>query len=434
MTKPIILCVDDERIILEGLKEQLSRVFHKEYSVEIAENSQIALELLEELSQEGAEVPVVISDYIMPGMKGDELLKLIYQKNPQIRKVMLTGQADADAVGRAVNIANLYRYLSKPWEPNDLILTIQEALRSYYQDKTLAAQNIALEEVNEKLEQKIILFNKFVPNQFLEIVNVNLEKKAEEMTAGEGYVQLSSNVERELTIMFSDIRSFTAICESYTSTESFEFINAYFSVMGPIITNHQGFIDKFIGDAIMAIFINPDDAVNAAIDMQKALIGFNQDRISKGFQAIEMGISLNTGKIILGTIGDGNRLQTTVIGDSVNLSARAEKLNKEFGTGIIITGNTYHKLANLANYHFRYLDSLRVRGKQELVDFYEVLDAQSEEVRNKKLAINQEYQQAVAQLLKGNTEAAKAGFESCLLKLPEDKPSLRHLNKLKEVV
>ncbi len=434
MNKPIILCVDDERIILEGLKEQLSRVFHKEYSIEIAENSQIALELLEELSQEGAEVPVVISDYIMPGMKGDELLKLIYQKNPQIRKVMLTGQADADAVGRAVNIANLYRYLSKPWEPNDLILTIQEALRSYYQDKTLAAQNIALEEVNEKLKQKILLFNKFVPNQFLDIVHVNLEKKAEEMTAGEGYVQLSSNVERELTIMFSDIRSFTAICEGYTSTESFEFINAYFSVMGPIITKHLGFIDKFIGDAIMAIFINPDNAVKAAIDMQKALIGFNQDRVNKGYQAIEMGISLNTGNIILGTIGDGNRLQTTVIGDSVNLSARAEKLNKEFGTGIIITGNTYHKLTNLAEYHFRYLDSLRVRGKQELVDFYEVLDAQSEEMRNKKLAINQEYQQAVAQLLNGNIEAAKAGFESCLQKLPEDKPTIRNLNKLKEMV
>ena len=92
-------------------------------------------------------------------MKGDELLKLIYQKNPQIRKVVLTGQADADAVGRAVNIANLYRYLSKPWEPNDLILTIQEALRSYYQDKTLAAQNIALEKVNEKLKQKILLYS-----------------------------------------------------------------------------------------------------------------------------------------------------------------------------------------------------------------------------------------------------------------------------------
>lgn len=182
--RPTIICVDDEQTILDALKEQLNRFFKREYSIECAENGEKALEMFKELSEDNYEVPVIISDHIMPGMKGDELLKQIYQINPRIKKILLTGQADADAVGRAVNYASLYRYISKPWEQNDLTLTIQEALRSYYLDKTLEEQNEKLKVINEnlthlnlKLEQKIVLFNKFVPNQFLKILKIDLEKK-----------------------------------------------------------------------------------------------------------------------------------------------------------------------------------------------------------------------------------------------------------------
>ncbi len=145
MPEKVILCVDDEEIILEVLKEQLKRRLGNEYLIEVAQGGEEALALVEELSAEGFEIQMIIADQIMPGMKGDELLTAVHQKYPDTLKVFLTGRADAQAVGNAVNQADLYRYLAKPWDEEDLYLTIEEGLRSYEQDKQLAAQNEALQ-------------------------------------------------------------------------------------------------------------------------------------------------------------------------------------------------------------------------------------------------------------------------------------------------
>lgn len=138
MSQLAILCIDDENIVLESLKEQLKRPFGKNYYIEVAQSSEDALDILEELQQEEVEVALVISDQIMPGMKGDELLIKVHSRFPQILKVLLTGQASAEAVGNAVNHANLYRYIAKPWDEADLILTVTEALRRYRQEQQLA--------------------------------------------------------------------------------------------------------------------------------------------------------------------------------------------------------------------------------------------------------------------------------------------------------
>jgi len=153
MEKAVILCVDDEKIILTSLKEQLRRNFHAEYFIETVESGEEALEVVEELLEDTVALPVVISDHIMPGMKGDELLKRIHLRAPGTLKILLTGQANADAVGNAVNNANLYRYISKPWEETDLILTVSKALRSYFQDKKLEDQNKELERLNLELQE-----------------------------------------------------------------------------------------------------------------------------------------------------------------------------------------------------------------------------------------------------------------------------------------
>ncbi len=119
MNKPVILCVDDEKMILVSLKEQLKRYFGDECSIETVESGEEALEVLEELSAEQTELPIVIADQIMPGMKGDDLLIHIHQLLPRTLKILLTGQANADAVGNVVNYAQLYRYIAKPWEEAD---------------------------------------------------------------------------------------------------------------------------------------------------------------------------------------------------------------------------------------------------------------------------------------------------------------------------
>jgi len=162
MSKPVILCIDDEPMLLESLREELRNIFGQHYLIELAEGGTIALELVDELLIEGSEIGLVICDYIMPDMRGDELLRQIHQRIPHTPKVMLTGQATIEAVANAIKYVQLYRYIAKPWEPEDLRLTVAEALHRYQREKDLAEQyrqvmqlNAALEEVNRTLEQRV---------------------------------------------------------------------------------------------------------------------------------------------------------------------------------------------------------------------------------------------------------------------------------------
>ena len=166
MSNLAIICVDDEPVILESFTEQLKRNLGREYEIEAAESGEEALEIIEELREDGIEIALVVSDQIMPGMKGDELLIKIHDRYPKTLKIMLTGQADAQAVGNVVNAANLYRYIAKPWDETDLILTVKEALRRYTQEQQLAEQNETLKKLNAELEQ----------------LNESLEQKVDERT------------------------------------------------------------------------------------------------------------------------------------------------------------------------------------------------------------------------------------------------------------
>ncbi len=155
MKTSAIICVDDEPFVLESLKEQLKRYFGGRYYIEVAQSGEEALEIVEDLQEEGIDVPLIISDQIMPGMKGDELLIQLHDRYPKMLKIMLTGQASAEAVGRVVNAANLYRYIAKPWDETDLSLTVTEALGRYACNRQLAEQNETLKKLNASLEQKV---------------------------------------------------------------------------------------------------------------------------------------------------------------------------------------------------------------------------------------------------------------------------------------
>ncbi len=153
MQETVILCVDDEGIVLRSLKRELNDAFGNEYLIEVAESGDEALELLEELLEDNYEVPVVISDYIMPGMKGDQFLQRVHEYAPSTRKIMLTGQASTEGVTNAVNSANLYRYIAKPWEQRDLFLTVTEAIRSYRQEQEIEKKHRELERLNQELQE-----------------------------------------------------------------------------------------------------------------------------------------------------------------------------------------------------------------------------------------------------------------------------------------
>ncbi|MGL5074394.1 MAG: response regulator, partial [Waterburya sp.] len=156
-TNAAIICVDDQPGILKSLGEQLKRSLGQGYEIELVDSGAEAIALCAELVAEGIQIPLIISDQIMPQMMGDELLIKLHTLYPDTLKILLTGQANADAVGNLVNAAALYRYVTKPWDETDLILTVEEALRRYQQDLQLAAQNKILLEVNHKLASAISL-------------------------------------------------------------------------------------------------------------------------------------------------------------------------------------------------------------------------------------------------------------------------------------
>ncbi len=164
-------------------------------------------------------------------------------------------------------------------------------------------------------------------------------------------INLGEQIEKEMTILFTDIREFTTLSETMTPQETFNFINSFFSKMEPIIRQYDGFIDKYIGDAIMALFCQVDDAVQAGIGMLKALTDYNTTRGCPERPPIKIGI--NTGLLRLGTVGAQNRMDSTVISDAVNLASRVEQLTKTYGSSLLITKRTYMRLTDPSQYHIR---------------------------------------------------------------------------------
>lgn len=145
MENGVIICVDDERVVLNGLQAQLGREFGSNFSIELAESGEEALELAKELIENGKSIPIIITDQLMPGLKGHELLIQIHKFTPATYKILLTGQSNLDAVSQAVNHANLYRYITKPWESQDLIMSVKEGIKGFYLDKQLEEQRKLLE-------------------------------------------------------------------------------------------------------------------------------------------------------------------------------------------------------------------------------------------------------------------------------------------------
>ena len=578
MSKQVIICVDDEATVLRSLKAELKEVVGKEYLIEIAEGAQDALELLKEVLEDGFEVPLIISDYVMPAMKGDELLKRIHLISPTTLKVMLTGQADLQAVANAINYANLYRYIAKPWQSEDLKLTVKEAVHSYFQTKKLAEQNAQLQQMNQALEKlnrsqaeliaqlhenesrltqfleampvgvgvldargkpyyinrkakelfgkgvlpdvtseqlseayqfyqadtnqpyppqslpivralrgesvtandlEVYQGDKIVPlevwatpiydakgniayainaiqdisdrkkseterQQFIEELfelnaNLKLALEAEsklteaarrfvpnEFLSLLGHqslvdVQLGEAVQQEMSILFSDIRDFTTLSESMTPQENFEFINAYLSRMEPVIIENQGFIDKYIGDEIMALFSgSADDAVKAGIAMLQQLAEYNHHHVQSGYRPIHVGIGINTGCLMLGTVGGKNRMDDTVISDAVNLASRLESLTKEYGVPLLISHQTFSKLEEVNQYAFRLIDRLRVKGKSELVSVFEIFDAAPPDIKDSKLVTKTAFEQALSLYNLGFWREAARGFADVLRINPKD--------------
>ena len=253
-------------------------------------------------------------------------------------------------------------------------------------------------------------YGRFVPHQFLHFL---------------GYesildVKLGDQVQKEMSVLFSDIRDFTALSETMNPAENFQFINAYLSRMEPAITENFGFIDKYIGDAIMALFNgSADDAVKAGIAMLEQLNEYNMSRTRPDRPPLQIGIGINTGSLMLGTVGGQSRMDSTVISDAVNLASRVENLTKEYGVSMLITHNTFIQLNDV--YDFRLIDRVTVKGKSRMVTIYEVFAADPPELRQKKLETKTIFEQALVFYNSDRFVEATRLFSACLQINPRDK-------------
>ena len=233
-----------------------------------------------------------------------------------------------------------------------------------------------------------------------------------------------------MSVLFSDIRDFTTLSEQMTPTENFKFINSYLSRMEPLIVENQGFIDKYIGDAIMALFSEgADDAVKAGIAMVQTLAEYNRDRVSLGYVPVEIGVGINTGSLILGIVGGKSRMDGTVISDAVNLASRIENLTKNYGVSLLITQHTFERLTNPGDYAIRVIDKVQVKGKSEWVTVYEVFDADLAEVKAGKLATMQLFTEALSLYNMKSFRQAAGLFADCLRQNPGDKVAQIYLER-----
>ncbi|MDM8563158.1 response regulator, partial [Candidatus Marithioploca araucensis] len=300
-------------------------------------------------------------------------------------------------------------------------------------NKELQAQNKQLDEfavqLKELQQDKVNKINKayerFIPSEFLRL----LEKQSILD------VQLGHQVKKEMTILFSDIREFTRMSEEMTPQDNFDFINAYLSRMEPIIGEHHGFIDKYIGDGIMALFPTcADDALQSAIALLKQLANYNLTRGRPGRPVIHIGIGINTGLLMLGIIGGNNRMEGSVVSDAVNLASRVEQLTKMYDTSLLITEHTYNQLTDPSQYQIRMIDVTKVKGKKEKVTVYEVFDADNSKSIDLKNETISYFEAGFILCRREKFNKAKLFFEKLLQINPNDKVAQVYLERCHKVL
>lgn len=420
------MLVDDEPANLTLLEELL----HLEgYATVSAQSGAEALSLAR-----ASRPDLILLDIMMPDMDGFDVCDRL-RKDTTLQTVpviFLTALDDDTSRIRGLEMM-ADDYLTKPFNSRLLLAKVENILQlSQMRSQAVSSQFnqqvreqskrqiAAAWEANEYLAQK---FQLFVPEQLLgRIAPQGIES-----------IQLGNVTEEELTILFCDIRGFTAIAESQEARETFEWLNAFFTKMNDCITSHGGFIDKYLGDAIMAVFDKPNshamDAIEAAVAMQETLQEFNASRHKYNLESpVNIGTGINTGIGMIGTLGSDRRMDSTVIGDVVNTASRLENLTKIYGCQIIVSENALvharEFLNNISpssnsneslllkcdlevetqesimstsgataadsplpsnNYYYRWIDRVTPRGKQQAIEIYEIWSASCPDSEAKQL-------------------------------------------------
>jgi len=436
--KARILVIDDDAINLEVLMRQLAL---DNYQVVSATNGEEALKLLDPTW--GSECfDLVILEVMMPRMSGYDVCRRLREDYPsyQLPVIMLTAKVQVQDVVQGFR-AGANDYLRKPFSSDELRSRIQTHLTNR-------------------------LYGRFVPAHFLKFLRKSSIAE----------IHLGNQVSRDMTVLFSDIRSFATLSEAMSPQENFDFINSYFQCVSPEVRRHQGFIVKYLGDGMMAIFPqSATDAVAAGIAQLKRIRQANQhqhlnqeesseagdlDAISTGqhfargnqvgvnatsvtlsgtqdyptLPPIQVGIGIHYGPMTVGIVGEAQRMQGDVFSDDVNLTARLEGLTKFYGVSILISEQVLRQLDPDHAFHIRLLDKVQVKGRNQPLPIYEVFDGDEAEHRDRKIQTRLHFEAGVHCYQAGKFVAAQGHFRAVAAADPQDRPAKLYCRRVARLI
>lgn len=268
-------------------------------------------------------------------------------------------------------------------------------------------------------------FQKFVPRQFLDRIAKN----------GISSIELGNAEPEEAVVLFSDIRGFTALSENLSADEVFQFLNDYLSRMEPHVRKYEGFVDKYLGDAIMALFTQEakgscaENAIRSALSMRDSLAVLNQERKVAGLPDLEIGVGLHFGKVIIGTVGGGERMDSTAIGDAVNVASRVEGASKIYKVTLLASEDVLTKLPESHEFRLRFVDRVRVMGREQPVALWEIRGSISDDDHAEDLARIALFERAADDYFEGKFEQARSGFIAFQQLIPDDKAARLYLER-----
>lgn len=260
--------------------------------------------------------------------------------------------------------------------------------------------------------------SRFVPNELLRILDIDDLRR----------VRSGYRVEREMTVLISDIRGYTTMIEDMNVAEAGNLAMGFLRAVELPIISYNGMIQDVRGDEIVAVFESEADAVRAGLAMLRSLQEHNQERKALGSEELRAGIGINTGAVAVGLVGGVNRMVLTIIGDAVDLAARVESTNKRYGSALLISDRTYKRLATSEQFDIRRMERVMVVNRRRPVTIYEVYDEDSAPLRAAKRAAQPAFDEAFALFDAGDVDGARAAFERCRELLPEDPVAPLHLS------
>jgi class 3 adenylate cyclase len=271
-----------------------------------------------------------------------------------------------------------------------------------------------LKEAREREESMRRIYEvaaKFVPTEFIGSLGHDVITD----------VKLGDQVEKVVTVLFTDIRDYTSLSEQMTPEETFQFVCDYNETLGPIIRRHHGFINQYLGDSIMALFPRKAiDALSAAIEMKQGIREFNAKRATHGLPGIRIGIGMHTGPLVMGITGDKDRLDATTISDTVNTASRIESLTKYYKANLLLSDATVKEIGDMSEYKMRYLGKVQVKGKQASIGIYECFNGNTDEemkIKEKTLLL---FNEGMRDYLSRSFDTAIRSFRTITNENPDD--------------